>query len=80
MSKPTPEVNHEIVISNPKKSVSHENYEIDLVYNGKNYPIIRNALSRTMKNLINSKDKSSFVFLINSIALATPLVSISSGF
>jgi hypothetical protein len=40
------------------KSVFKGNYEIDLVYKGIHYPIIRDALSNTMKNLINSKDKT----------------------
>lgn len=64
MSELTPEVNLEIVISNsnkpnkPNKPKPQVNHDIDLVYNGQHYPIIRAALSNTMKYLINPNDKT----------------------
>ena len=64
MSETTPEVNHEIVISNsnkpnkPNKPKPQVNHEIDLVYNGQYYPIIRSALKNTMKYIINPNDKT----------------------
>jgi hypothetical protein len=56
MSETQSNNNHKIIKFS--KSVPQANYEIDLVYKGIHYPIIRSALSNTMKNLINSKDKT----------------------
>ena len=61
MSEPTPEVNLEIVISKPNKPNKPKpqvNHDIELVYNGQHYPIMRDALSNTMKYLINPNDKT----------------------